>query len=140
MPLTNIPSLPVDQVELWQKEKERLTALIADSQQRLHAVNMYLNASRFLAAAPPEPEPGEESEDDVDPANFMGTLAKIVNAQEEPISKKDLKAQLIAVGVPESRVKGAYFYVALNRLHEHNRITMYDDGTVGKVLEASSDA
>lgn len=78
----------------------------------------------------PESKESKEPEE-IDPTNFMGTIAKIVNASKATLSKKELKDALIAAGVPEDRVKSAYFYVAINRLYEHGRITVYNDGTVG---------
>jgi hypothetical protein len=144
MSVTILPTFSPEQLAQWQKERERLLGVIAESQQRLQAVNQILSGANMLTAGKPEPssKPPPETKDskepeEIDPTNFMGTIAKIVNDSKTTLSKKELKAALIAAGVPEDRVKSAYFYVAINRLYANDRITVYDDGTVGKAEQAA---
>jgi hypothetical protein len=137
MPVTNVPTFSASEIAQWRKEKDRLTVLLVDTQRRLGAVNQFLNAAQVLAGDEPESEleeEGSENPDEHDPSNFMGTIFKIVNESEKPLSKSDLKAALLAAGVDKERMKGPYFYVAIARLKKKNRITVHPDGTVSKGL------
>jgi len=61
----------------------------------------------------------------------MGTMATLINESPKPLTKAELKAKLKAIGVPDERL-GTYFYVAIKRLKDHERIKVLEDGRVWK--------
>lgn len=130
----NISFTP-EEIELWKAEKDRLQEILGDAQQRLGAVNQLLNAAAVLAPDVFSQEVKEEPEEELDPSNLMGTLVKIVNASEKPMTKAELKEALRAAGVDPGRIEGTYFYVALNRLKKKNRIFVHPDGTIERPLK-----
>jgi hypothetical protein len=110
----------------WEKEKDRLEKVIVEAQRKLAAIHALLRAGAVLSGV----EAQEEDEgSEIDPSNLMGSLAKIANESQKPLTKAELKAELRAAGVPESRL-GSYFYVAIDRLKKRGRITVRDDGSV----------
>lgn len=119
----------------WEKERDRLEKEINEAQRKLLAINQLLRAGAVLAG--PNRHVGhlkaEESEpsESFDPSNLMGTLARIANESQKPLTKSELKAELKAIGVPEERL-GSYFYVAIDRLKKKGRISVRDDGSVWK--------
>lgn len=113
----------------WQKEKDRLEQAISDAQLKLSAINQLLRAGAILAGSSEPKEQAEPSE--IDPSNLMGTLAKLANTSSRPLTKSELKAQLMAAGVPQDRL-GSYFYVAIDRLKKKGRISVREDGSVWK--------
>jgi hypothetical protein len=127
------------QIADMEREESRLVEIMNDTRHKLESVRWILRGAKAFSQEVeekqpelPEPPNGTGSESEVGPSNMMGTIAKIANGRDTTMSKKELKDALLAAGVEENRVKGPYFYVALNRLHEKGRITLYEDGTVGK--------
>ena len=129
-----------EQIADMEREEARLTEVMNDTRHKLDSVRMILRGAKAFQKVEDKPIEPPKSEEEVDetpssavvPSNMMGTLAKIVNEHDDRMSKKELKRALIAAGVDEKRVKGPYFYVALNRLYDRDRITLYQDGTIGK--------
>jgi hypothetical protein len=126
-------NLPPDLVERYKREKARLEQDIAEAQRKLVAVNQVLRAALVLGEAADSHEESEaekaQENQAIDPENVMGTMAALINQAPKPLTKPELKAQLHAVGVPDERL-GSYFYVAIKRLKDHERIKVLDDGRV----------
>ncbi|MGA2568202.1 MAG: hypothetical protein ABSF41_15410, partial [Pseudolabrys sp.] len=118
-----------EDIELWRAERDRLLDLLRDTQSRLQAVNQLLSAAAVLSPSSLEEKP-EEASDELDPTNVMGTMVRVANAAEKPMTKADLKEALREAGVEPERIEGSYFYVALNRLKKKERITVLPDGRV----------
>lgn len=76
--------------------------------------------------------PAGSVEDDGARQNFMGTMAEIVNAAPKPIAKVDLKEMMKKRGFPEHQTGGTYFYLAIKKLKDAGRVSVLDDGNVGK--------
>jgi hypothetical protein len=135
-------SFTPEEIERWEAERDRLKSLISESHQRLAAINQLLGAAAVLNAGPVEPqaEAGEEGNEpeELDPANLMGSIVKIVSGSSEPMTKAELKEALHKAGVDPGRIKGTYFYVALNRLKKHGRIVINSDGTVERPIKRRS--
>jgi hypothetical protein len=118
-------------------EKERLDHEIADLQRKLGLVVNFLRlAAAYREAEQPavaekseQPEPVETAAEDIDPSNMMGLIAQIANASTKPLTKKELKAKLVERGIATNRL-GSYFYVAVDRLKDRERICVLDDGRV----------
>lgn len=128
----SVPSISPEILAEWRKEKVRLQKLLVDTQQRLQAVNQLVNAAVVLSGdAPEEPEESpSDTPDAIDPTNFMGTLARLINESPKPVQRTELKEMAIRAGVAPEKVNGAYFHVALNRMKDAKRITIRDDGSV----------
>jgi hypothetical protein len=124
-----------EDIELWRAERDRLLDLLRDTQSRLQAVNQLLSAAAVLSPSSLEEKP-EEASDELDPTNVMGTMVRVANAAEKPMTKADLKEALREAGVEPERIEGSYFYVALNRLKKKERITVLPDGRVGPAKQA----
>lgn len=120
-------------------EKERLEGEISDRQRKLGLVTQFLR----MAAAYHQNEDAaetteiteekfvisEEPKEETDPSNMMAAIARIANDSTKPMTKPELKAKLIEFGIKENRL-GSYFYVAIDRLKEKERICVLDDGRV----------
>ena len=101
----------------WQREKARLEQSIVDAQRQLHALRQMIEGAERLVKVSQEPEKSENpAPGEVDTSNVMGTLARLANEAPRPMTKAELKEAAVKAGVPAERVKGAYFYVALNRM------------------------
>ena len=130
------PSFSTEQLNEWRAEKDRLQKLVVETQQRLHAVNMVLNAATVLTeqsdtvAAVPESPATTEHVEKIDPTNVMGTLARLINESPKPLQRAELKEAAAQAGVDPEKLNGPYFHVALNRMKEAKRITIRDDGSV----------
>lgn len=124
-----VPSISAEVLAEWRKERVRLQKLLLDTQQRLNAVNQLVNAATALSEDGPKEISGPEAPT-VDPTNFMGTLARLINESPKPIQRAELKEMAIKAGVNPEKVKGAYFHVALNRMKDAKRIIIRDDGSV----------
>ena len=59
--------------------------------------------------------------------NMMALIENLANHSNYPMSKSELKANLLEAGVHESRLK-SYFYVAIDRLKKKGRVTVLQDG------------
>lgn len=123
-----VPSISPEILAEWRKERERLQKLLADTQQRLQAVNQLVGAATLLSEE--KDESPSNAEGALDPTNFMGTLARLINESPKPIQRAELKEMAIKAGVAPEKVNGAYFHVALNRMKDAKRITIRDDGSV----------
>ena len=64
-------------------------------------------------------------------SNFMGTLVRLANESPRPIPRSELKEALRKLGFAERQL-GRYFYVALKKTSDAERISLRDDGTVWK--------
>jgi hypothetical protein len=129
-----------------EQEKDRLEQVISDAQRKHGLILQFLRlAAAYSVSAEPQPEakpkdgPAVETADtdapeEIDPTNVMGALRRIANESPKPLQKKELKAALIAAGVDEERINGPYFYVAIARLKDKERISVLDDGRVWKAL------
>src|SRR3569833_1537701 len=62
--------------------------------------------------------------------NLMGTIAKLASEAPDPITKAELRARLKALGFPNKRLMSNYFYVAVKKLEERNKISILSDGSV----------
>lgn len=129
--LAQVSGLKADEAEY---EKQ-----LADIQQKLTSVRDILKAVAVLSAQsvpakpaaetlfpPPHANGAAESKNDLTAA-----VERLANTATAPLSKKKLKAHLIREGYPAKRL-GNYFYTVLRRLHDHDRIMVYDNGTVWK--------
>jgi hypothetical protein len=128
-------NLPPALIERYKREKARLQQDIAEAQRKLVAINQVLSAAQVLG----EVESDEEAETEeteakqaIDPSNVMGTMATIINEAPKALTKAELKAKLRSVGVSENRL-GTYFYVAIKRLKDKNRIQVLEDGRVWRL-------
>ena len=124
-----VPSISPEILAEWRKEKARLQKLLVDTQQRLHAVNQLVAAAVVLSEEESEETPSG-TPDAIDPTNFMGTLARLINESAKPVRRAELKEMAIKAGIAPEKVNGAYFHVALNRMKDAKRITIRDDGSV----------
>jgi len=70
-------------------------------------------------------EPGRPASD-----NLMGTITELANNAPEPLTKAELRAQLIARDFPKVRVTSNYFYLALKKLEGKNKISVLPDGRI----------
>lgn len=61
--------------------------------------------------------------------NMTADIRKMANESPEPLTKKELKRRLLALGYSPSRM-GAYFYTPIHRLKEAKQITVLPDGRV----------
>jgi hypothetical protein len=60
-------------------------------------------------------------------------IEQIANHSAAPITKKELRKQLSALGFPAERL-GPYFYTAITRLSDKGRITRTRDGRITRAL------
>jgi hypothetical protein len=126
-------------IKRWEKEKDRLEGILAETQRKLGAVHSLLRAATILgpaAISEEEPEdvqiaeettPAEEPES----SNMMGMIRQFANESVKPITKSEMKSKLVAAGIPDNRL-GSYFYVAIDRLKKKDKITVLDDGRIWK--------
>lgn len=126
-----VPSISSADLAEWRREKLRLQKVIVDAQQRLGAVNQLINAAVILNGESEEVLPEKAGEaDSIDPTNFMGTLAQLINSSPKPITRPELKEMAVAAGIDAEKVNSAYFHVALNRMKDAERISIRNDGTI----------
>jgi hypothetical protein len=126
------------QIAQWKSEKERLEREIADRQQKVGLLSKKLDAAATLAGAgglhvettviraDDTPSPPAEGG-----GNMTDAIERIANSSPAPITKKELKRQLAALGFPADRLAG-YFYTPVMRLKEKKRITVLQDGKIWK--------
>lgn len=127
-----VPSFSQSDIAEWRNEKERLQKLAIETQHRLQAVNQLINAALYLSpgASSAPAAPSGPSAEAIDPSNFMGTLAQLINSSPKPLQRNELKKLALAAGVDVEKVNSQYFHVALNRMKDAKRITIRDDGSV----------
>jgi hypothetical protein len=114
----------------------RLESELAVKQQEVAAVKRWLDAARVLSSPFPPPRQINGTLLLEEPPPFSGpnksmTLAieRIANNSPAPVSKDDLRRQLAELGYPQEQLKG-YFYTALMRLRDKNRMTVMEDGSI----------
>ena len=141
----NVPGFTItrEMVEQAKHEKERLEGEIADLQRKLSLVTQFLRMATAYHQDEVDPEVTETSgekrdpegpaqepaQEEIDPSNMMAAIARIANDSTKPLTKPELKGKLIEFGIKENRL-GSYFYVAIDRLKEKERICVLDDGRV----------
>ena len=130
------------QIRQWEREKSSLEDQIIDCQRRLASLNEKLKAVAVLGIQLPRAEP-QAAQTDTQPAfklaldasSMTDAVERIVNESPSPISKKELKARLLAENFAEERL-GAYFYTVIMRLKQRKRISVRDDGKMWKAASA----
>jgi hypothetical protein len=137
----NVPGFTItrEMVDQAKHEKDRLESEIADLQRKLGLVAQFLRMASAYYQEEADADASEASEEisstespqqeDIDPSNMTAAIARIANDSAKPITKSELKAKLIESGIKENRL-GSYFYVAIDRLKEKERICVLDDGRV----------
>jgi len=128
--------ISASKIAQWKADKEQLEREIAERQQKVADLAKKLDAAAILAGAGAlhaeafvlRPEPptakGEEGGE-----NMTAAIERIANASPAPITKKELKRQLAALGFPQQRLS-AYFYTPVMRLKEKRKITVLQDGKI----------
>jgi hypothetical protein len=126
----------------WAEDRDRLAIEIADRQQLLTSIQKKLAAAAVLSESI-TPKTGALETAGHAPATANGhvhpgdnmTLAieQIANHSAAPITKKELRKQLSALGFPAERL-GPYFYTAITRLSDKGRITRTRDGRITRAL------
>lgn len=126
------------QIKQWEREKNFLEGEIADRQRRLGSLNEKLKAVAILGVQLRQTETPSariEAPEDfklaADGSTMTDAIERIVNNSPEPMSKKELKAQLLAEKFSEDRL-GAYFYTVIMRLKQKGRIRVFDNGRMWK--------
>jgi hypothetical protein len=132
-----------EQVENATREKARHEAIISASRRRIMALDQFLSAAAILGdvnhsaeiASPlPDSPPASPSDDEEEPdksSNLMALIEYLANHSGNPMTKKDVKANLEAAGIAPSRLQN-YFYVAIERLKKRGRISVLQDGRLWK--------
>jgi hypothetical protein len=134
--------LTTDVVEGWKAEEEAAKRQIAEGQQRLAEIRNKLEAVAVLTGSPvvgtpnlfQHEEPAKADGTD-DSANMVEAVLDIIDNTEGPISKKRLRKMLANRGFPVGRL-GNYFYTVVHRMKAKGRITVHEDGSIGKAMSS----
>lgn len=62
--------------------------------------------------------------------NLMGAIARLALEAPEPMSKAELRARLEKMGFPKSRLNSNYFYVAIMKQRDKNKISVLPNGSI----------
>ncbi len=126
------------QIRQWQRDEVSLEGEIAERQRKLASVREKLKAISVLGVEIPQGEAADENDvividdtSDSEGSSLTEAIERLANVSRSPLSKKELKAKLLAENFAENRL-GAYFYTVLMRLKKKGRISILDDGSVWK--------
>ena len=128
--------LTADQVERWKQRKDALQRTIADAQRELADINRRLDAVAILTGErveterPAEPErPAPETPAQEPEEAMVDAITRIAHESQNPVPRSVLKDRLRSAGYAESRL-GNYFYTAVSRLKQRNRIKVLPNGSI----------
>ena len=128
-------------IEELKHDQMRFERDIAEAQRRFDEVSGQLKAAAVLFAMPSDvdharpaqPQTLFQREADIqdDGSDLTAAVERIANNSPAPLSKKNMKQQLMRAGFPEKRL-GNYFYTVIKRLKDTQRITILEDGRIWK--------
>jgi hypothetical protein len=117
-------------IEQWERDavgKEREAAKLIEDAKALRA---RAEAGKLILGLSAQDSPNSEAE----PAtaqNMTADIRRMANDAPEPLTRKELKKRLLALGYAPSRLT-SYFYTPIHRLKEAKQITVLENGRIWK--------
>lgn len=120
-----MPSITVSEADIrqWEADAAVLEKKLAEMREDIRAARqlMRLRAQQQAPSAPMNTFGTE---------NLMGAIAQLASEAAEPITKAELKAKLEKLGFPKKRLNSNYFYVAIMKQREKNKISVLPNGSI----------